>query len=67
MTASRSEAFGSSLAMLAVLLCAPAAAAETMDDLYAEAKAEKSLVFYSGGPVAPYEASPRSSSSASPA
>jgi len=55
MTGSRSEAFGSSLATLAVLLCAPAAAAETMDDLYAEAKAEKSLVFYSGGPVAPYE------------
>jgi len=31
------------------------AAAETMDDLYAKAKPEKSVVFYSGGPVAPYE------------
>jgi ABC-type Fe3+ transport system substrate-binding protein len=36
--------------------CAIPAAAETMDELYAKAKAEKSLVFYSGGPVAPYEA-----------
>jgi len=26
-----------------------------MDELYANAKAEKSVVFYSGGPVAPYE------------
>jgi ABC-type Fe3+ transport system substrate-binding protein len=29
--------------------------AETMDQLYAKAKDEKALVFYSGGPVAPYE------------
>ena len=27
-----------------------------MDELYAKAKAEKSVVYYSGGPVAPYEA-----------
>jgi ABC-type Fe3+ transport system substrate-binding protein len=32
------------------------AAAETMDELYVKAKPEKSVVFYSGGPVAPYEA-----------
>jgi ABC-type Fe3+ transport system substrate-binding protein len=29
--------------------------AETMDELYQKAKAEKEVVFYSGGPVAPYE------------
>ena len=32
------------------------AAAETMDELYAKARPEKAVVFYSGGPVAPYEA-----------
>src|ERR1700756_4895686 len=32
-----------------------AAHAETMDELYAKAKTEGSVVFYSGGPVAPYE------------
>jgi ABC-type Fe3+ transport system substrate-binding protein len=32
------------------------AAAETMDELYEKAKAEASVVFYSGGPVTPYEA-----------
>jgi ABC-type Fe3+ transport system substrate-binding protein len=56
MTGSRYEAFGSGLATLVALLCAPPAAAETMDELYAKAKSEKSVVFYSGGPVAPYEA-----------
>ena len=39
---------------LAVVGCAPALA-ETADELYAAAKAEKSVVIYSGGPVAPYE------------
>jgi ABC-type Fe3+ transport system substrate-binding protein len=34
---------------------AAAAHAETMDELYAKAKAEGQVVFYSGGPVAPYE------------
>jgi ABC-type Fe3+ transport system substrate-binding protein len=29
---------------------------ETLDQLYDKAKAEKSLVFYAGGPTAPYEA-----------
>src|SRR5215475_4619622 len=40
---------------LALAACASPAAAETMDELYAKAKAEKSVVIYSGGPVAPYE------------
>ena len=31
------------------------AAAETVDELYAKAKDEKTVVFYSGGPVTPYE------------
>lgn len=44
-----------SLLILAIAACAAPAAAESLDDLYAKAKAEKSLVFYSGGPVAPYE------------
>ncbi len=35
--------------------CATLARAETIDRLYEKAKAEKSVVFYSGGPVAPYE------------
>jgi ABC-type Fe3+ transport system substrate-binding protein len=55
MTGSRYEAFGSGLATLVALWCWPSVAAETMDELYAKAKAEKSVVFYSGGPVAPYE------------
>jgi ABC-type Fe3+ transport system substrate-binding protein len=37
-------------------LPASAAAAETVEQLYEKAKAEKSLVFYAGGPTAPYEA-----------
>jgi ABC-type Fe3+ transport system substrate-binding protein len=41
---------------LVLLACAAPALAETMDELYAKAKAEKSVVFYSGGPVTPYEA-----------
>jgi ABC-type Fe3+ transport system substrate-binding protein len=38
-----------------LLWCAMPAQAETIDELYAKARTEKSLVFYSGGPVAPYE------------
>jgi ABC-type Fe3+ transport system substrate-binding protein len=38
------------------LLAATAARAETVDQLYELAKAEKSLHFYAGGPTAPYEA-----------
>ena len=40
---------------VALLACTPALA-ETTDELYAAAKAEKTVVIYSGGPVAPYEA-----------
>jgi len=36
-------------------LGAAAARAETMDQLYAKAKTEGALLFYSGGPVEPYE------------
>ena len=31
------------------------ARAETLDELYEKAKAEQSVVFYSGGPAAPHE------------
>lgn len=45
--------------LLIVVVClafaAGAARAETMDQLYAKAKGEGALLFYSGGPVAPYE------------
>src|SRR5262245_35955305 len=45
------------LAAFATLVaCATVASAETIDELYAKAKQEKSLVFYAGGPTAPYEA-----------
>src|SRR3954453_18552220 len=37
------------------MLVAPAARGETLDELYQKAKAEKELVFYSGGPAAPHE------------
>jgi ABC-type Fe3+ transport system substrate-binding protein len=43
---------------LAALLCCSAgpSRAETLEQLYEKAKAEKTLVFYAGGPTAPYEA-----------
>ena len=41
---------------VALLTAAAAARAETVEQLYEKAKAEKSLVFYAGGPTAPYEA-----------
>jgi ABC-type Fe3+ transport system substrate-binding protein len=47
------------IAVAAALLTATAQAetrAETIEQLYEKAKAEKSLVFYAGGPTAPYEA-----------
>src|SRR6476646_4075612 len=37
------------------MLVAPAAHGETLDELYQKAKAEKEVVFYSGGPAAPHE------------
>jgi len=39
----------------AVILAGAAARAEDADQLYAEAKNEKTLVLYGGGPAAPYE------------
>ena len=41
---------------IAVALLTAASRAETVEQLYEKAKAEKSLVFYAGGPTAPYEA-----------
>jgi ABC-type Fe3+ transport system substrate-binding protein len=46
----------SCIAASLLLLTAAAAHAETVDQLYDKTKAEKSLVFYAGGPTAPYEA-----------
>lgn len=43
------------LACGAVAMAQPAVHAETVDELYQKARAEQALVFYSGGPVAPYE------------
>ena len=44
------------LALAMLVLCSVSAArAETVAQLYEKAKAEKALVFYSGGPVEPYE------------
>ncbi len=40
----------------ALLISAAMVRAETVEQLYEKAKAEKSLVFYAGGPTAPYEA-----------
>jgi ABC-type glycerol-3-phosphate transport system substrate-binding protein len=42
-------------AVAAALLAAGPANAETMQELYDKAKAEKELVFYSGGPAVPHE------------
>ena len=47
------KSVASALAITASLL-APASA-ETLDELYQKAKAEKEVVFYSGGPAAPHE------------
>jgi ABC-type Fe3+ transport system substrate-binding protein len=47
--------FYSATAAIALVCCTTATQAETMDELYAKAKAEKSLVFYAGGPAAPHE------------
>lgn len=44
----------SALIVAVPLLCAPAGA-ETLDELYAKAKDEKSLTIYAGGPVVNYE------------
>jgi ABC-type Fe3+ transport system substrate-binding protein len=41
--------------LIAVLLAASIARAQTLPELYDKAKAEQELVFYSGGPAAPHE------------
>jgi ABC-type Fe3+ transport system substrate-binding protein len=46
----------STAALAAVVACATATHAQTLDELYEKAKQEKSLVFYAGGPAAPHEA-----------
>ena len=45
-----------SIVCAAVLLTVSAPSAETLNELYEKAKVEKALVFYAGGPTAPYEA-----------
>jgi ABC-type Fe3+ transport system substrate-binding protein len=42
--------------VLGLAVAAGAARAESIDEIYAKAKAEKSLAFYAGGPTAPWEA-----------
>jgi ABC-type Fe3+ transport system substrate-binding protein len=44
------------LGLAAVVVAVMAARAETIDEIYAKAKAEKQLSFYAGGPTAPWEA-----------
>ena len=46
----------STAALAAMVACATATHAQTLDELYEKAKQEKSLVFYAGGPAAPHEA-----------
>jgi ABC-type Fe3+ transport system substrate-binding protein len=43
------------LALAVLVLCHAATRAETIDELYAKAKAEQSLTIYAGGPVSNYE------------
>jgi ABC-type Fe3+ transport system substrate-binding protein len=47
--------FAIGMSICATPLLFATAQAETMDELYAKAKSEGRVVFYSGGPVAPYE------------
>ncbi len=56
MTAAVTMAVGRLLSVAALLTAAAAARAETVEELYEKARAERSLVFYVGGPTAPYEA-----------
>lgn len=51
----RMAACGPSALIAALVLCCAAGRAETLDELYTKAKAEKSLVIYAGGPVSNYE------------
>jgi ABC-type Fe3+ transport system substrate-binding protein len=47
---------GALVLVLAGMSFAPAAWGETLDELYAKAKTEGTVAYYSGGPVAPHEA-----------
>src|SRR5712691_10225907 len=51
----RMAACGPSALVAALALCCASGRAETLDELYAKAKTEKSLVIYAGGPVSNYE------------
>ena len=53
MTISRLAAAAS--ALIAAVLTASCAGAQTLQELYDKAKGERELVFYSGGPAAPHE------------
>ena len=46
---------GAAAIVIAAVLTNPAARAQSADELYSKAKAEKALVLYGGGPAAPYE------------
>jgi hypothetical protein len=54
LAATRPTSLRALVAAALALLCAPGYA-ETLDELYAKAKDEKSLVIYAGGPVSNYE------------
>ena len=54
LAATRPTSLRAPVAAALALLCAPGHA-ETLDELYAKAKDEKSLVIYAGGPVSNYE------------
>jgi hypothetical protein len=46
---------GASVFVAAMALSCACGSAETLDELYSKAKAEKSLTIYAGGPVSNYE------------
>ena len=55
MTASIASRFRTALVLATLGALSVAAQAETLDQLYEKAKAEKALAFYAGGPAAPHE------------
>ena len=55
MITTRHIVHGQSVLLAALVLSCGLGQAETMDELYAKAKAEKSLTIYAGGPVTNYE------------
>jgi len=50
----RMAAPGSAALIAALISCCACGYAETLDELYAKAKAEKSLVIYAGGITSPW-------------